>query len=92
MKGIEEFGVWEVGLLTSFKKEVEQRGGVLRICNLDASLGGYFHNDRFARRVSSTPAEDIDRAIQNAERLLEGKSESKLEIFYQKEQEDLPSL
>jgi hypothetical protein len=28
---LEQFGVWEVGLLTSFKREVDQRIGVLRL-------------------------------------------------------------
>ena len=50
LKEIEEFGVWEMGLLTSFKKEMDQRGGVLRVCNLDPSLKGYFQNDRFAEQ------------------------------------------
>jgi hypothetical protein len=29
LKEIDQFGIWEVGLLTSFKREVDQRGGVL---------------------------------------------------------------
>lgn len=62
LKGIEEFGVWEVGLLTSFKKEVEQRGGVLRLCNLNGSLSGYFHNDRFAEHFSIYP--DLESAME----------------------------
>ena len=48
LKNISELGVWEGGLLTSFKKEVDQRGGVLRLCHLNSALGGYFHNERFA--------------------------------------------
>src|SRR3954464_956256 len=48
LKDIEEFGVWEMGLLTSFKKEVDQRGGTLRLCHLDPGRKGYFHGDRFA--------------------------------------------
>ncbi|HEX9445574.1 MAG TPA: STAS domain-containing protein [Candidatus Binatia bacterium] len=50
LKDLEEFGVWEMGLLTSFKKEMDQRGGTLRLCHLDPALKGYFHNDRFAER------------------------------------------
>lgn len=50
LKDLRQFGVWEVGLLTSFKREVDQRGGMLRLCNLNASLNGYFQNDRFAER------------------------------------------
>lgn len=50
LKDLRQFGVWEVGLLTSFKREVDQRGGMLRLCSLNASLNGYFHNDRFAEQ------------------------------------------
>jgi hypothetical protein len=38
----------EVGVLTSFKRQVDQRVGVLRLCNPDPSLQGYFNHDRFA--------------------------------------------
>jgi anti-anti-sigma regulatory factor len=48
LQGLSQFGVWEVGLLTSFKREVDQRAGVLRICRLNPELRGYFQNDRFA--------------------------------------------
>jgi len=37
-----------MGLLTSVKKEVDQRGGILRLCNLSPCLQGYFQNDRFS--------------------------------------------
>jgi anti-anti-sigma factor len=47
---LEQFGVWEVGLLTSFKREVDQRVGVLRLCNLNPELKGYFQHDRFAEQ------------------------------------------
>ena len=50
LKDIEELGVWEMGLLTSFKKEMDQRGGTLRLCSLDRARKGYFHNDRFAEQ------------------------------------------
>ena len=48
LKEINQFGVWEVGLLTSFKREVDQRAGLRRICRLNPNLRGYFQNDRFA--------------------------------------------
>ena len=48
LKELNQFGVWEVGLLTSFKREVDQRAGILRICGLDPNLSGYFQHDRFA--------------------------------------------
>ena len=48
LKDLDQFGVWEVGLLTSFKREIDQRTGVLRICSLDPNLEGYFKKDRFA--------------------------------------------
>jgi anti-anti-sigma factor len=48
LKELAALGVWEMGLLTSFKKEVDQRAGKLRLCNLSAALQGYFHNDRFS--------------------------------------------
>ncbi len=47
LKNLAQLGVWEVGLLTTFKREVDQRDGVLRLCNLDPTLKGYFQNDRF---------------------------------------------
>lgn len=50
LKQLEQFGVWEVGLLISFKKEIDQRAGVLRLCQLDPALQGYFHNDRFTEQ------------------------------------------
>ena len=48
LKELSHFGVWEMGLLTSFKKEVDQRAGTLRLCALGPYLQGYFQNDRFA--------------------------------------------
>jgi len=50
LRDIEEFGVWEMGLLTSLKKEMDQRGGTLRLCNLDPARKGYFQRDRFAEQ------------------------------------------
>lgn len=50
LKELPQLGVWEMGLIISFKREVDQRSGALRLCNLDPSLQGYFHNDRFNER------------------------------------------
>ena len=50
LKHLEAFGVWEVGVLTSLKKEVDQRAGALRLCHLNHELAGYFQNDRFAEQ------------------------------------------
>jgi len=50
LKQLEQFGVWEVGVLTSFKREVDQRIGTLRLCNLNPELNGYFQADRFAKQ------------------------------------------
>ena len=50
LQDLAQLGVWEVGLLISFKKEVDQRSGILRLCNLNPSLKGYFQNDRFAEQ------------------------------------------
>lgn len=60
LKEINQFGVWEVGLLTSFKREVDQRAGVLRLCRLNPSRSGYFQNDRFAGQFDIYG--DIERA------------------------------
>jgi len=61
LKELNQFGVWEVGLLTSFKREVDQRAGVLRVCSLDPSLSGYFQNDRFADQFEIYP--DLESAM-----------------------------
>ncbi len=66
LKELHQFGVWEVGLLTSFKREVDQRAGALRICNIDPSLRGYFHNDRFADQFEIYP--DLESAMAPEER------------------------
>ena len=34
----------------SFKREVDQRVGMLRLCHLNPQLKGYFHDDRFAEQ------------------------------------------
>jgi anti-anti-sigma factor len=61
LRELEQFGVWEVGLLISFKKEVDQRAGVLRLCQLDPALHGYFHNDRFTEQFEIYP--DLETAM-----------------------------
>lgn len=50
LKQLQQFGVWEVGVLTSFKREVDQRAGVLRLCHLNRELNGFFHDDRFTEQ------------------------------------------
>ncbi len=62
LKDLSQFGVWEVGLLTSLKREVDQRAGELRVCNLDPNLKGYFQNDRFAAQFDIYP--DLEAALQ----------------------------
>jgi len=52
LKQLEQLGVWEIGLLTSLKKEVDQRAGIIRLCQLNPEIEGYFHNDRFAEQFS----------------------------------------
>ena len=61
LKELDQFGVWEVGLLTSLKREVDQRTGVLRICSLDPNLKGYFQKDRFASQFEIY--EDLESAM-----------------------------
>jgi anti-anti-sigma regulatory factor len=61
LKELDQFGVWEVGLLTSFKREVDQRAGVLRVCALDPNLRGYFQNDRFTGQFEIYP--DMESAM-----------------------------
>jgi len=60
LKELSRLGVWEMGLLTSFKKEVDQRAGILRLCNLSPCLEGYFQNDCFAEQF------EIYRDLENA--------------------------
>ena len=38
-------------MLTSFKREVDQRSGVLRLCYLNPELKGYFQKDRSPRSI-----------------------------------------
>ncbi len=63
LKEFAQFGVWEVGLLTSFKKAVDQRNGNLRLCQLDPALEGYFKNDRFAEQFEVYP--DLESAMED---------------------------
>ena len=50
LKELQQLGVWEMGLLTSFKREIDQRAGIIRLCHLDPASAGYFHDDRFAEQ------------------------------------------
>jgi flavorubredoxin len=43
-------------------------------------------------RVSTTPIDDIDRAIANAQLLLETKNNEKVEIFYQNAHENSDAI
>ena len=61
LQRLENFGVWEVGVLTSLKKEVDQRAGDLRLCHLNPELQGYFQNDRFAEQFDIYA--DLESAI-----------------------------
>lgn len=61
LQELDQLGVWEVGLLTSFKREIDQRSGVLRVCNLDPQLRGYFQNDRFTGQFEIY--EDLESAL-----------------------------
>lgn len=42
LKGLEQLGVWEMGLLTSLKREIDQRAGTVRLCQLDPTLAVVF--------------------------------------------------
>ena len=66
LKEISQFGVWEMGLLTSFKKEVDQRAGILRLCSLSPCLQGYFQNDRFAEQFEIY--RDLEGAMESERR------------------------
>lgn len=85
------------GLL--FSADTVFAGGTLSYIAESGSVGDYIDSLTRLRcfdlaalypghgRISTTPVEDIDRAIENARVLLDGRSEEKLEIFFQKEQE-----
>ena len=62
LKGLESLGVWEMGLLTSLKREIDQRAGMIRLCHLDPTLAGYFHDDRFAEQFAIFA--DLEQAMQ----------------------------
>ena len=85
LKEISQFGVWEMGLLTSFKKEVGQRDGILRLCNLSPCLQGYFQNDRFAEQFETY--RDLEGAMESESKAFRESIRSGLEIFYQKAEE-----
>jgi glyoxylase-like metal-dependent hydrolase (beta-lactamase superfamily II) len=83
------------GLL--FSADTVFAGGTLSYIAESGSIGDYIDSLRRLRcfglnalypghgRISTTPVEDIDRAIENAQALLEGKNKNSLEVFYQKE-------
>jgi anti-anti-sigma regulatory factor len=62
LKGLQQLGVWEMGLLTSLKREIDQRAGIIRLCHLDPALRGYFHDDRFAEQFEIFA--DLEGAMQ----------------------------
>ena len=62
LKGLEQLGVWEMGLLTSFKREIDQRAGMIRLCHLDPTLAGCFQDDRFAEQFEIFA--DLEAAMQ----------------------------
>jgi len=61
LKEVAHFGVWEVALLNSFQREVNQRNGILRLCNLNPRLNGCFQNDRFTEPFELYP--DLEGAM-----------------------------
>ena len=75
-------------------------GGTLSYIAESGSIGDYIDSLNRLRcfglqalypghgRISATPLEDIDRAIQNAQSLLESKAREKVGIFYEKEKSD----
>ncbi len=85
------------GLL--FSADTIFAGGTLSYIAESGSVGDYIDSLRRLRcfglealypghgRISMTPAEDIDRAIENAKILLEGRSEDREKIFFYKQQE-----
>jgi hypothetical protein len=62
LKGLQQLGVWEMGLLTSLKREIDQRAGIIRLCHLNPALAGYFHDDRFAEQFAIFS--DLEGAMQ----------------------------
>lgn len=82
------------GLL--FSADTIFAGGTLSYIAESGSVGDYIDSLRRLRcfslsalypghgRLSTNPVEDIDRAIENAQVLLGGESNAKLEIFYEK--------
>jgi anti-anti-sigma regulatory factor len=62
LKELQQLGVWEMGLLTSLKREIDQRAGIIRLCHLNPALAGYFHDDRFAEQFAIFS--DLEGAMQ----------------------------
>jgi hypothetical protein len=55
LKQIARFGIRELGLLASFKSEVDQRHGTLRLCSLNRKLHGSLACDREAANFALYP-------------------------------------
>jgi hydroxyacylglutathione hydrolase len=84
------------GLL--FSADTIFAGGTLSYIAESGSIGDYIDSLRRLRcfglealypghgRISATPVEDIDRAIENAKMLLEGKTEDRVKVFFYKQQ------
>ena len=61
LSGLEELGVWEMGLLNSLRKEVDLLKGTLRLSSLNPTLKSKFKRDRFAETFDMYPT--VDSAI-----------------------------
>ena len=60
LKQVSQLGVWELELLSSFKEEVEERGGTLRICSLKSVRQGCLKSDCLTKQF------DIYRDLEHA--------------------------
>jgi len=65
LKEVSQLGVWERELLTSFKEEVKQRAGILRICNSESALQGCFQHDGFTKQFETY--RDLEHALEVSE-------------------------
>lgn len=61
LRGAEQLGVWEAGVLASLKKNVELRGGILRVCNVEGVPTVWFQESRFMGRFEVYP--DLKGAV-----------------------------
>jgi len=95
--------IYEATQRLLFSADTLFAGGTLSYIAESGSIGDYIDSLMRLRcfglealypghgRISTTPIDDIDRAIENARVLLEERSENKLEIFFQKEQGSVES-